>query len=173
MCQRSNYNCNQAVSAWSAVRLLKKVNVMFKMLAVSAVALSAFLTSFSALAAEHEVKMLNKGAEGTMVFEPSVVKVAPGDSVHFIATDKSHNVESIEGMIPPGSTPFKGEMNQDLTVTFDQPGVYGIKCKPHYGMGMVGLVVVGEPTNTVEAAAVVQKGKAKQKFELLFTQAGS
>lgn len=153
-----------------AARRLMKVILMIKVLAASAVAL--LLTSFSALAAEHEVKMLNKGAEGVMVFEPSVVKIAPGDSVHFIPTDKSHNVESIEGMLPAGATPFKGEMNQDLTVTFDQPGVYGIKCKPHYGMGMVGLVVVGEPTNKMDAAAVVQKGKAKQKFENFFTQLG-
>jgi pseudoazurin len=146
--------------------------MMQKFLAVSAVALSALLVSFSANAAEHEVKMLNKGAEGMMVFEPSVVKIAPGDSIHFIATDKSHNVESIEGMLPSGVTPFKGEMSKDLTVTFDQPGVYGVKCKPHYGMGMVGLVVVGEPVNKAEVAAVEQKGKAKKKFETLFTQIG-
>ena len=138
---------------------------MHKILAVSAFALSVVLVSFGASAAEHEVKMLNKGAEGMMVFEPNVVKIAPGDSVHFIATDKSHNVESIEGMIPAGATPFKGEMNKDLTVTFDQPGVYGVKCKPHYGMGMVGLVVVGEPVNKAEITAVEQKGKAKKRFE--------
>lgn len=146
---------------------------MIKILAVSAVALSALLMPLSASAAEHEVKMLNKGAEGMMVFEPSLVKVAPGDTVHFIATDQSHNVESIEGMLPAGAAPFKGAMSKDLTVTFEQAGVYGVKCKPHYGMGMVGLVVVGEPVNKVEAAAVVQKGKAKQKFETLFTQVGS
>ena len=149
-----------------------KANTMKRILAVSAGALSALLLSFSASAAEHEVKMLNKGAEGMMVFEPSVVKIAPGDSIHFVATDKSHNVESIEGMLPAGATPFKGEMNQDLTVTFDQPGVYGVKCKPHYGMGMVGLVVVGEPVNKADVAAVEQKGKAKKKFETLFSQIG-
>ena len=32
-----------------------------------------------AMAAEVEVKMLNKGAEGLMVFEPALIKVAPGD----------------------------------------------------------------------------------------------
>jgi pseudoazurin len=122
----------------------------------------------SANAAEHEVKMLNKGAEGVMVFEPSLLKIAPGDTVHFVPTDKSHNVETIEGMIPTGASPFKGDMNKEVTVTFEQAGLYGIKCKPHYGMGMVGLVVVGEPTNKTEAAAVVQKGKAKAKFETLF-----
>lgn len=146
--------------------------MMHKFLAVSAVALSALLVSFSASAAEHEVKMLNKGAEGMMVFEPSVVKIAPGDSVHFVATDKSHNVETIEGMIPASATPFKGEMSKDLTVTFDQPGVYGVKCKPHYGMGMVGLIVVGDPINLADAQAVPQKGKAKKRFETLFGNAG-
>jgi pseudoazurin len=145
---------------------------MKKVVAASAVAVSVLLASVGANAAEHEVKMLNKGAEGMMVFEPSVLKIAPGDSVHFVPTDKSHNVETIEGMIPAGATPFKGEMNKDVTVTFDQAGVYGVKCKPHYGMGMVGLVVVGEPVNKTEAAAVEQKGKAKKKFEDLFTKIG-
>ena len=116
---------------------------MKNVLAISVVAVSALLTSVSANAAEHEVKMLNKGTEGIMVFEPSLVKIAPGDSIHFVAVDKGHNVESIDGMIPEGATPFKGEMNKDVTVTLDKPGVYGFKCKPHYALGMVGLIVVG------------------------------
>ena len=145
---------------------------MKNILAVFAVAVSALLASVAANAAEHEVKMLNKGAEGIMVFEPNVVKVAPGDSVHFVAADKGHNVESIDGMIPEGAAPFKGEMNKDVTVTLDKPGVYGFKCKPHYGMGMVGLIVVGEPVNKTAAAAVEQKGKAKKKFEDLLGQIG-
>ena len=145
---------------------------MKNILAIFAVAVSALLASVAANAAEHQVKMLNKGAEGIMVFEPNVVKVAPGDSVHFVAVDKGHNVESIDGMIPEGAAPFKGEMNKDVTVTLDKPGVYGFKCKPHYGMGMVGLIVVGEPVNKTAAAAVEQKGKAKKKFEVLLGQIG-
>ena len=145
---------------------------MKNILAIFAVAVSALLTSVTANAAEHEVKMLNKGADGIMVFEPNVVKVAPGDSVHFIAADKGHNVESIDGMIPEGAAPFKGDMNKDVTVTLDKPGVYGFKCKPHYGMGMVGLIVVGEPVNKTAAAAVEQKGKARKKFEELLGQIG-
>ena len=145
---------------------------MKNILAIFAVAVSALLASVAANAAEHQVKMLNKGAEGIMVFEPNVVKVAPGDSVHFVAADKGHNVESIDGMIPEGAAPFKGEMNKDVTVTLDKPGVYGFKCKPHYGMGMVGLIVVGEPVNKTAAAAVEQKGKAKKKFEVLLGQIG-
>lgn len=124
-----------------------------------------------ALAAEHEVKMLNKGAEGMMVFEPSILKIAPGDTIHFIAADKGHNVMSIEGMAPEGAAPFQGKMNEDVTVTFDKPGIYGFECKPHYGMGMVGMVIVGNPTNLAEAKAVPQKGKAKKRFEQLFETA--
>jgi len=36
--------------------------------------------AFPALAAEHEIHMLNKGEAGTMVFEPAFVKAEPGDT---------------------------------------------------------------------------------------------
>ena len=87
--------------------------------------------------------MLNKGAEGVMVFEPALVKIEPGDTVKFVATDKGHNAETIKGMLPADAAPFAGKINEDIVVTFDKPGVYGVKCMPHYGMGMVALVVVG------------------------------
>ena len=119
-------------------------------------------------AAEVEVKMLNKGTEGVMVFEPAFVKVNPGDTVKFVAGDKGHNVESIEAMLPEGAQKFVGKMNEEITVTFDKAGVYGYKCKPHYGMGMVGMVVVGEAANLDQAKAATHPGKAKQAFANLF-----
>jgi len=122
----------------------------------------------SASAAEVEVKMLNKGTEGVMVFEPALVKINPGDTVKFVAADKGHNVETIATMVPEGGSTFAGKINEELTVTFDKPGVYGYKCKPHYGMGMVGMVVVGEPENLDQAKAASHPGKAKQAFSTLF-----
>jgi len=133
-------------------------------LAAFALLMSASMT----LAAEVEVRMLNKGAEGLMVFEPSLIKIEPGDTVRFVASDKSHNAETIKGMLPEGATPFAGKMNEDVVVTFDNPGAYGIKCMPHYAMGMVALVVVGKPDNLDQAKAVPQTGKAKQVFAALF-----
>jgi pseudoazurin len=112
--------------------------------------------------------MLNKGAEGFMVFEPSFVKAGPGDTVKFVATDKGHNVETIAGMLPEGASPVAGKMGQDTSVKFDKPGVYGVKCTPHYGMGMVAMVVVGTPTNQDTAKAVNHPGKAKQVFTTMF-----
>ena len=113
-----------------------------------------------AAAADFEVHMLNKGAAGAMVFEPAFVKVAPGDTVTFIPTDKGHNVETIKDMIPEGAAAFKSKMNEAYKVTFDKPGAYGVKCTPHAGMGMVGVVVVGDAPANLDA---LKTGKLPKK----------
>ena len=127
-----------------------------------------------AAAADHVVKMLNKGQAGMMVFEPALVRVAPGDTVTFVPIDKNHNAESIPGMIPAGATPFKGKISQPLKVSFTKLGVYGYKCLPHYGLGMVGVVVVGNgKSNMHEAREVSHPGKAKLVFAGLLNQAAA
>jgi pseudoazurin len=138
-------------------------------------ALAAMLAaSGQAGAAEFEVKELNKGTQGgMMVFEPAFLRIAPGDTVKFVATDKGHDAETIAGMLPDGATPFKAKMNEDLSVTFDKPGVYGVRCAPHYGMGMVALIVAGDPVNEDAAKVLSQPGKAKQAFGKLFEQLDS
>ena len=85
-------------------------------------AAAALAINWAAAAAEVEVKMLDKGAEGVMVFEPSLVKIEPGDTVKFVSVNKGHNAESIKGMLPADATPFVGKMSQDLEVTFDKQG---------------------------------------------------
>jgi len=146
----------------------KETGIMKKIAMLAAVVAVLVLTG-GARAAEVEIKLLNKGTEGTpMVFEPAFVKIAPGDTVKFLSTDKGHNAESIKGMLPEGATPFVGKNNEDIAVKFEQEGVYGIKCLPHYGMGMVAMIVVGKPGNVDQAKAVPQVGKAKQVFTTLF-----
>jgi pseudoazurin len=120
-------------------------------------------------AAEHEVQMLNKSANGRMVFEPAFIRAAPGDTIRFVPTDKGHNAEIIKGMFPDGAEPFKGAMNKEVSILVEKDGVYGVKCAPHYGMGMVALVVVGEPVNAEAAQAVKHPGKAKTAFADLFS----
>ena len=138
-----------------------------KTLLLAAAALAVAI--LPATAADVQVKMLNKGAKGMMVFEPDLVKIQPGDTVTFVATDPGHDAQSVPGMLPEGAQPFEGKIGKDLTVTFTQPGVYGVKCKPHYVMGMVGLVVVGDPSSNLEAAKQAKNpGKAGKLFtELL------
>lgn len=127
-------------------------------------------TAAVAQAETFEVKMLNKGEAGAMVFEPAYVKAMPGDVIHFIATDKGHNVESIKGMLPEGSESFKSKFNVDYELTVDAEGLYGIKCTPHYGMGMVALIQVGDAVNLEAAQGVKQRGKSKGRFEDLFAR---
>jgi pseudoazurin len=140
-----------------------------KKIAMWAAVAAALVLSGGARAAEVEVKLLNKGADGgLMVFEPAFVKIAPGDTIKFVSTDKGHNAESIKGMFPEGAAPFVGKNDEDIAVKFEQEGVYGVKCLPHYGMGMVAMIVVGTPGNVDQAKAVPQVGKAKQAFAKLF-----
>ena len=128
----------------------------------------------AALAANHEVLMLNKGETGTMVFEPALLEIAVGDTVTFVPTDKGHNAGTIKGMLPEGAEPFKGKMSAEVSVTFDTPGAYGIKCAPHLGMGMVALVVVGDvPGNLDDAMAVKHPKVAKERFDAMFAALGA
>lgn len=135
-----------------------------------AASLASLFTTQIAAAETFEVLMLNKGAEGAMVFEPAFVKAAVGDTINFVATDKGHNVESIEGMLPEGVTPVKSKMGEDFALTVANEGVFGLKCTPHFAMGMVALIQVGAPINMEAASSVVLKGKAKTRFEPLFAQ---
>ena len=121
-------------------------------------------------AAEHEVKMLNKGESGMMVFEPAYIRAEPGDVVRFVPTDKSHNAESIKDILPEGVEAFKSKINDEFELTVTVPGLYGVKCTPHYAMGMVALVAVGNPVNLEEAKAVKHPGTARKRFEAIFAE---
>lgn len=99
---------------------------------------------------EHVVKMLNSGDGGQMIFEPAVIKVSVGDTIHFKATDMSHNSASVQGMVPNGASAWAGSMNQDISVTLDTEGVYVYQCDPHAMMAMIGVIQVGDAVNMNE-----------------------
>ena len=137
---------------------------MFRNITIG-LALSAMVAG-AAYAETFEVNMLNKGEAGNMVFEPGFLKIAKGDTVKFIAKDKSHNAEAIPEMIPEGVEAFKGKINQEIDVTFDTEGLYGVRCKPHFAMGMVMSIAVGDDVvvpDTFFAGRVPPQ--AKKRFE--------
>ena len=110
---------------------------------------------------EHVVKMLNSGDGGQMIFEPAVLKVSLGDTVHFKATDMAHNSASMEGMIPEGAKKWAGVMNQDISVVLDTEGVYVYQCDPHVMMAMIGVIQVGEASNLSQIQGSVANTKSK------------
>lgn len=140
-------------------------------------AAAAFLlaTSFAGAAAaeEHVVKMMNANGKGKfMLFEPEFIKANVGDTVKFVPTNKGHNAEMIPDLWPEGSAELKGELNQEVVLTVDKPGIYGIKCLPHYPMGMLAMVVAGDPTNKAQLDSYTPPGSAQKRFDALKEQVG-
>lgn len=125
--------------------------------------LSIILINTTIQSADHIVKMLNQGAEGYMVFEPSVLNIDVGDSVTFQSTDPAHNSASMAGMIPAGATPWNSDLSKDITVTFNIKGVYGYQCTPHSMMAMVGVINVGQGAANLAAVKGAAAGK-KESF---------
>lgn len=137
---------------------------MFRTLLTS---VAMIITLGGALAAEtFEIKMLNKGEGGTMIFEPAALRIAAGDTVKFVASSKGHNAEAVDGMIPEGAEIFVGKINEEIEVTLTEPGFYGVKCKPHFAMGMVMVIAVGDEAAAPETFLEGRMPKkAKKRFE--------
>jgi pseudoazurin len=109
---------------------------------------------------EHEVKMLNSGPGGTMIFEPAVIKISKGDTVHFKATDLAHNSVSIDGMVPDGAETWAGALSEEISVTLNTEGVYVYQCDPHVAMAMVGVIQVGDAVNMSEIKSAAEDLKS-------------
>lgn len=124
--------------------------------------------------AQHFVEMWNKDPEDKkrkMVFSQEILVVQPGDLIQFVATDKGHNIQFIDG--PDGvELPKKSKISKDVEVVLDQEGVYVYVCTPHASMGMIGIVVVGDLTqegvDAIKDAKV--RGKSKKKFKELLKE---
>lgn len=144
-------------------------------LASSFLALGPALAASGAFSADIEVKMLNKGATGeAMVFEPAAVRAAVGDTIHFVPVDKGHDAAAVKELLPEGVEEFKGKMNQELVLTVEKEGAYVVKCTPHWGMGMVALVVVGEgaPANLDAVKAAKMPKKTRERLDAAITSLG-
>ena len=106
----------------------------------------------------HVVKMLNNGAEGSMVFEPAFIKINTGDSITFEMTDAGHNAVTVAG--PDGSVAFDTKYKPSTVIKFDVNGIYLYKCAPHAMMAMAGLIQVSDANNKDEMAKAVEKFEA-------------
>ncbi|MDQ0136995.1 pseudoazurin [Neorhizobium galegae] len=137
-------------------------------------ATSLALFALPAFSAEIEVKMLNKGSDGeAMVFEPAAVKVQVGDTIRFVPVDKGHDVVSMPGLVPEGVAEIKGKISQEFSFTADKPGAYVFKCTPHFGMGMVAVIVVGDtPANLDAVRGAKMPKKAKDRLDAEIARPG-
>jgi len=121
-----------------------------------------FLFSNLYFSADYEVRMLNSGPGGIMVFDPPVMKIKKGDTIHFKSVDMAHNSESISSMMPDGGDTWMGAMSEDISVTFNTEGIYVYRCTPHIMMAMVGVIQVGNSNNLEQVKT--QASQLKNSF---------
>jgi pseudoazurin len=104
-------------------------------------------------------------------FVPQVIFIKPGDTVEWVGMQSGHNSASIEGMIPEGAEAWRSVIGQNFSITLTKPGAYIYKCEPHFSLGMLGAIVVGDtppanlaaiensPENKGQIGVVVRKLK--------------
>lgn len=122
-----------------------------------------------AYAETHDVKMLTRGDTGAMVYEPAHLQIAPGDTVRFLATQRGHNAASIPEMLPEGAESFIGKIDEEISVSFEIKGRYGIKCSPHYAMGMVMIIDVGDVDGPSPLPDAVPRRARERMSKILMT----
>ena len=94
-------------------------------------------------AKEHIVNLKTTGDNGKMmVFEPDFLKIAIGDTVNFVPSDATHNAESFS--VPSTKSTFQTPYGKATKITFNEEGVVLVKCVPHFALGMIGVIQVGD-----------------------------
>jgi len=136
----------------------------------------------SSATVEATILSSDQGA-GQHVNTPAVVWVEPGATVTWNVTEGSHSVTAYHPdfdrplRVPEAGTPFDSGIlpaGESFQHTFEAPGVYNYFCRPHEGLGMVGLVVVGQPQSGPGTSAVddLELSAAAQSLTQLLNVAG-
>ena len=125
-----------------------------------------------AVAEDTTIEMLDKLGKRNMVFSQEIVRINPGDTVFWKATDKGHNVQFIsKNGVPERVEKFKSKIGKDTEYTFTIPGIYAYWCVPHKTMGMIGFVIVGDDLSNLDSIKKVKFiGKSKKIAKALIAE---
>jgi plastocyanin len=100
---------------------------------------------------------MRSDADGSHVgFDPVGLLIQPGRTVRFLCEANYHTTTAYHPAngnhslrIPRGAQPWSSDVLQpgeEFEVTLTVPGVYDYFCAPHEEAGMVGRLIVGQPT---------------------------
>ena len=92
-------------------------------------------------------------------YDPLVIQIQPGDKVAW-ENMPTHDTQSLEGLIPEGAEAWHSQMGENYQRTFTVEGIYVYKCTPHFGAGMGGAIIVGNPVNLEQIKAADATGAA-------------
>lgn len=136
----------------------------------------------SSASVEATVLSSDQGA-GQNVNTPAVVWIEQGATVTWDILEAAHSVTAYHPdydrrlRIPEDASPFDSETlseGETFEHTFETPGVYNYFCRPHEGLGMVGLVIVDGPLDGAGTTAPedVEQDAAAQRLTRLLDVAG-
>jgi len=109
-------------------------------------------------AKEHTVKLLTQGSNGKMmVFEPMFIKISVGDTINFVPADASHNAQSFS--VPSEKSSFETPYGKPTKVTFTEKGALLVKCLPHFALGMIAVIQVGDNIDSSKVNADWRKAR--------------
>ena len=143
---------------------------MRKLLMTAALLIGSAVPAF---AETIEIQLLNENEAGDrMVFSQELIRAEVGDVIRFIATDRSHNAQSVRNALPEGQEAFRGRMNQDVEYIVTETGLTAVVCQPHESMGMVALIVVGDDlSNAQDILDARIRGAGNDKIVALIEEA--
>ncbi|MEM7303268.1 MAG: pseudoazurin [Pseudomonadota bacterium] len=121
---------------------------------------------------EGKIHIVNMWTDSSFkYYAPDYLRVKVGDTVRFVNKTGSHNTQSIKGMVPEGVPAWNSKLKETFDLKITKEGVYGYKCTPHYAMGMVGVIIAGDPNvNLTKARTVNTPKKAKALFDEFFSK---
>ncbi len=130
---------------------------------IAAALSAATLMSTAVMAEDHVV------TASVTAFKPMVVVAQPGDTVSWtnmnghITNTKFVTADGEVEYIPEGAEGWTSAMGENFsTQPLTAEGVYLYKCDPHWGAGMGGAIIVGEPSNLEDIKATEPKGALKR-----------
>ena len=98
-----------------------------------------FSIVFAASAYAADIQM---GAGGNLVFDPSEITIAAGDTVTFTNGDLPPHKMVVDGHPELSHSDLAFAAGDSFDVTFTDAGDYNFQCDPHSGAGMKGVIHV-------------------------------
>ena len=105
------------------------------------------------------IRMMGNADGSRVGYDPIGLHVAPATTIRWINSDagNAHTATAYHPeimdrprRIPEGAEPWDSDYllpDETFSVTLTAPGVYDFYCAPHEQAGMVGRIVVGEPSD--------------------------
>ena len=122
--------------------------------------------SQNSFGANYQVTMNDRDSAGNrLAFDKEILSISSGDSVPWRPVDKGHNIEMVAS---PNNLKFSSSAGEEVTLKFEDPGIYYYRCSPHKSAGMIGLIIVDNNYSNIEQIKSANApGRAKIKLNSL------